>query len=94
MGRGKINYNDKERSFKRITGVEIKTFKEMKEVLEKKYGKIHKRGGSPQKMPAGGKLYTALKYLREYRAMEHIGVAVTASEKAQYANQYNGLKTP
>jgi hypothetical protein len=73
MGRGKINYNDKERTFKRMFGVKIKTFKKMIEVLEKEYGKLHKKGGSTPKMSAGDKLYAALKYLREYRTMEHIG---------------------
>jgi hypothetical protein len=42
MGRGKINYNDKEHTFKRMFGVKIKTFKKMKEILEKEYGKMHK----------------------------------------------------
>jgi hypothetical protein len=73
MGRGKINYNDKEHTFKRMFGVRIKTFNKMKEILEKEYGKIHKKGGSPSKMSVEDKLYATLKYLREYRTMEHIG---------------------
>jgi hypothetical protein len=73
MGRGKINYNDKKRTFKRMFGVEIKTFKKMKEILEKEYGEMHKKGGSPPKMTVEDKLYATLKYLREYRTMEHIG---------------------
>jgi hypothetical protein len=72
MGRGKINYNDKEHTFKRMFGVEIKTFKEMKKILEKEYLKMHKKGGSPPKMSVEDKLYATLKYLREYRTMEHI----------------------
>jgi len=35
MGREKINYNDKEHTFKRMFGVRIKTFNKMKEILEK-----------------------------------------------------------
>jgi hypothetical protein len=53
-------------------GVEIKTFKEMKEILEKDYVKMHKKGGSPPKMSIEDKLYATLKYLREYRTMERI----------------------
>jgi uncharacterized membrane protein len=73
MGRGKINYNDKEHTFKRMFGVKIKTFKKMEEILEKEYEKMHKKGGSPPKMSVEDKLYATLKYLREYRTMEHIG---------------------
>ena len=69
---GKINYNDKEHSFKRMFGVKIKTFNKMKEILEKEYRKMHKKGGSPPKMSVQDKLYATLKYLREYRTMEHI----------------------
>jgi len=72
MGRGKINYNDKEHTFKRMFGVKIKTFKKMIEILEKEYSKMHKKGGSPPKMSVEDKLYATLKYLREYRTMEHI----------------------
>jgi hypothetical protein len=54
-------------------GVKIKTFIKMKEILEKEYEEMHKRGGSPPKMSVENKLYATLKYLREYRTMEHIG---------------------
>jgi len=73
MGRGKINYNDKAHTFKRMFGVKIHTFKKMKEILDKEYGKMHRKGGSPPKMSVEDKLYAALKYLREYRTMESIG---------------------
>jgi len=73
MGREKINYNDKEHTFKRMFCVKIKTFNKMIEILEKEYAKIHKKGGSPPKMSVEDKLYATLKYLREYRTMEHIG---------------------
>ena len=45
----------------------------MIEILKKEYAEIHKKGGSPPKMSVEDKLYAALKYLREYRTMEHIG---------------------
>jgi len=54
-------------------GVKPETFTMMKKILEKEYEKIHKRGGSPPKMSVEDKLYATLKYLREYRTMEHIG---------------------
>jgi hypothetical protein len=73
MGRGKINYNDKAHTFKRMFGVKIHTFMKMKEILNKEYEKMHQKGGSPPKMSVEDKLYAALKYLREYRTMESIG---------------------
>ena len=73
MGREKINYGDKEHTFKRMFGVRIKTFNKMIEILEKEYPRMHKKGGSPPKMSVEDKLYATLKYLREYRTMEHIG---------------------
>jgi len=69
----KINYNDKEHTFKRMFGVKIKTFNKMMGILEKEYGRMRKKGGSPPKMSVEDKLYATLKYLREYRTMEHIG---------------------
>jgi len=54
-------------------GVKPKTFTKMKEILEKEYERMHKKGGSPPKMSVEDKLYATLKYLREYRTMEHIG---------------------
>ena len=73
MSRGKINYNDKEHTFKWMFGVKIKTFNKMIKILENEYSKIHKKGGSPPKMSVEDKLYATIKYLREYRTMEHIG---------------------
>jgi len=84
MGREKINYNDKEHTFKRKFGVKIKTFNKMKEILEKEYAKMHKRGGSHPKMSVEDKLYATLKYLREYRTMEHIGGDYGVSKSAIY----------
>ena len=73
MGKGKKNYTDQVSTFKRLFGVKPETFKKMKEILEKEYNKIHKKGGSPPKLTVENKLYATLKYLREYRTMEHIG---------------------
>jgi hypothetical protein len=73
MGQGKKNYNDKVSTFKRMFGVKPDTFAKMKEILEKEYEKLHQKGGSPPKLSVENKLYATLKYLREYRTMEHIG---------------------
>jgi hypothetical protein len=73
MGKKKKNYNDKESKFKRMFGVKPKTFNEMKEILQREYDEMHKRGGSPPKLTVEDKLFITLKYLREYRTMEHIG---------------------
>jgi len=72
MGRGKINYNDKAHTFKRMFGVKMHTFMKMKEILDNEYEKMHRKGGSPPKMSVEDKLYAMLKYLREYRTMESI----------------------
>jgi transcription initiation factor TFIIIB Brf1 subunit/transcription initiation factor TFIIB len=72
MGRGKINYNDRAHTFKRMHGVKMHTFKKMKDILDNEYEEMHRKGGSPPKMSVGDKLYAALKYLREYRTMESI----------------------
>jgi len=53
-------------------GVKIKTFNRMIEILEKEYSRMHKKGGSPPKMSVEDKLYATMKYLHEYRTMEHI----------------------
>jgi hypothetical protein len=73
MGRGKKNYQDPISTFKRLFGVKPKTFARMKEILQKEYDRMHKKGGSPPKLSVEDKLMVALKYLREYRTMEHIG---------------------
>jgi len=50
MGRGKKNYQDPISTFKRLFGVKPKTFERMKEILQKEYDKMHKKGGSPPKL--------------------------------------------
>lgn len=67
------NYESAENKFKRLFGVKPKTFKKMLEILEKEYLLLHKKGGRPPKLSVKDKLMITLKYLREYRTMEHIG---------------------
>ena len=72
MGREKKNYQDPKWTFKRLYGVEPDTFEKMG-ILQKEYEKMHRLGGSPPKLSVKDKLMVVLKYLREYRTMEHIG---------------------
>ena len=73
MGREKKNYQDPKSTFKRLFGVKPDTFKKMSGILQKEFVKLHKHGGSPPKLSVEDKLMITLKYLREYRTMEHIG---------------------
>jgi predicted DNA-binding protein YlxM (UPF0122 family) len=59
--------------FKRLFGVKPKTFEKMLSILQKKYAQNHKYGGRPLKLSVEDKLMITLKYLRDYRTMEHIG---------------------
>ena len=72
MGRGKINYNDKVHTFKRLYGVKPYTFKQMLFILQKEFNIMHKKGGKPPKLTPEDKLYITLKYLRDYRTMDSI----------------------
>ena len=57
--------------FKLITGVTRKVFREMAEVLRRKYMEEHSRGGRPG-LPAELRLTPALEYWREYRSFRHM----------------------
>jgi hypothetical protein len=72
MGRGKKAADAKAVLFKRLYGVKPDTFEKMLSVLQKEYGVLYREGGKPPKLAARDKLYIALKYLREYRAMDSI----------------------
>ena len=72
MGRGKINYNDEEHTFKRVYGVKPGTFNKMLSILQKEFNAMHKSGGKPPKLTPEDKLYAALKYLRDYRTTDSI----------------------
>ncbi|GHV08211.1 hypothetical protein FACS189485_19450 [Spirochaetia bacterium] len=74
MERGRKATEAKEAVFKRLFGVRQETFESMEIILQKEYNKRHTYGGSPPKLSIGDKLKITLKYLREYRTMESIGV--------------------
>lgn len=58
--------------FKRLVGVERKTFKEMYKVLRVAYQTKHSKGGRKPKMSLEDILMATLQYLREYRTYEQI----------------------
>ena len=72
MCRGKVNYNDKVHTFKRLYGVKPVTFNKMLSLLQKEFDDMHKSGGKPPKLTPEDKLYITFKYLREYRTMDSI----------------------
>ena len=80
MGRRKKTRDVKEQTFKRLFGVNSGTFEKMKSILQKKYDRQHQKGGSPSKLSLEDKLTITLKYYREYRTMESIGVDYQVSK--------------
>jgi hypothetical protein len=80
MGRGKKVIDAEEATFKRLFGVKTETFEKMESILQKEYDRLHKYGGSPPKLSVKDKLKITLKYLREYRTMESIGVEYGVSK--------------
>ena len=80
MGRRKKTRDVKEQTFKRLFGVNSGTFEKMKSILQKEYDRQHQKGGSPAKLSLEDKLTITLKYYREYRTMESIGVDYQVSK--------------
>ena len=70
------NRNDKD--FKRLTGVEHQTFKQMVAVLESQLSNF----GRPPKLSRADQLLLTLMYWREYRTQFHIAQAYGISESA------------
>ena len=58
--------------FKRLYGVKPDTFEKMRSILQKAYDALHQKGGKPPKLTVENKLYSTLKYLREYRTMDSL----------------------
>jgi len=61
----------KGKDFKLITGVTQEVFREMLDVLRKKYSEEHSQGGQPG-LPVELRLTLALEYWREYRSFRHM----------------------
>jgi len=72
------NLNDKK--FRRITGVKLKTFEKMVDVLIVEETKRRIKGGPKPRLCIEDMLLAALEYWREYRTYAHIGVGFGLSE--------------
>ena len=70
--------NRSDKNFKRLTGVEHETFKQMVAVLETEMPTF----GRPPKLRRADQLLMTLMYWREYRTQFHIGQAYGVSESA------------
>jgi hypothetical protein len=46
----------------------------MKDMLPKECNRLHQQGGKPAKLRVKDNLLITVKYLKEYRSREHIGV--------------------
>jgi hypothetical protein len=68
--------NRSDKDFKRLTGVEHKTFKQMVTVLETEMPSF----GRPPKLSRANQLLMTLMYWREYRTQFHIAQAYGVSE--------------
>lgn len=66
----------KDTDFKRLTGVQRKTFEEMLKVVEKRLGDF----GRPPKLNRADQLLLTLMYWREYRTEFHIAQSYGVSE--------------
>jgi hypothetical protein len=60
------------KAFRRLTGVQRKTFDQMVGILKKAEAARRRKGGHKSKLPIEDMLLLALEYLREYRAYFHI----------------------
>ena len=68
----------RDKNFKRLTGVEHQTFKQMVKVLESELPSF----GRPPKLSRADQLLLTLMYWREYRTQFHIAQAYGVSESA------------
>ena len=80
------NSKTKKQQFNRYHGVHEKTFKKIKEILEKSNAKKMKLGGRPSKLTIEQKLLMTLQYWRQYRTYFEIGHDFGISESVAYKN--------
>jgi hypothetical protein len=70
--------------FKRLTGVQPRTFEEMVKILKSGEAQRMNRGGKPCRLKLEDRLLMSLEYLREYRTYFHLGQSYGLSESACY----------
>lgn len=69
-----------ESSFRRLTGIKMKTFDAMVDVVGKAYIIKHARGGRPHSLCIQDMILMTLEYWREYRTYYHIGESYGLAE--------------
>lgn len=73
-------------TFRRLTGVRKRTFREMVSVLHTAETHRKARGGKPNHLAVDMRLLMTLEYWREYRTYLHIGHSYGVSESTAYRN--------
>jgi hypothetical protein len=73
-------------AFRRLTGVQRKTFATMQGILEASHAQKKTKGGRPNALCVPEMLLMTLEYLREYRTYFHIGTAYGVGESTAYKN--------
>ena len=66
--------------FRRITGIKVKTFQKMVEILKAAEREKRIKGGPKPKLSIEDRLLAAFEYWREYRTYAHIAVCFELSE--------------
>ena len=72
--------------FRRLTGVQKATFREMVSVIKEIENKRSSRRGKPSHLSIEDRVLMTLEYLREYRTYFHLGQSYGLSESACYRN--------
>jgi len=72
--------------FRRLTGVQKATFREMVSVIKETENKRPSRRGKPSHLLIEDRVLMTLEYLREYRTYFHLGQSYRLSESACYRN--------
>ena len=62
-------------AFRQVTGVDVKTFDAMVQILKKEYLHIHEKHGRNRKLSMEDNLLMMLEYYKEYRTFECIGAS-------------------
>lgn len=70
--------------FRRLTGIKLKTFMHMVNILRRYDQEKKAKGGRKNKLCLEDQLLMALEYLREYRTYFHIGQSYGVSESSAY----------
>lgn len=78
--------NHSGKQFRRITGVQRKTFDKMVEIVSTAHKIKKARGGRPNSLTIEDRILMTLEYLREYRTYLHIAASYGLSESNTFEN--------